>query len=370
MEEFFVRISPDMIAITIIIFIVYLLRSERMVGKGQARALSFIALLILVIILLEVITVYFEEHPSGSFLMIYRISNAIGFSLTPTIGIMFAFIYVSKVRRYLIPIMAPVIILVVLSVLSIWTGWIFFVDSSGHYHRGPYFIVNIIINMYSLSVYAYALRVKGRAYDKVEQINLMSQFAIVLSGGFLQVVFPKILIIWPSYSLVLLLYIDFLKALLYKYDSLTDVKNRRCFDENFEDARECEDLYIVIFDINNLKNINDKYGHAKGDEYIKTVADIIKKFTVEIGVLYRIGGDEFCCLCKYVSKKHLEQVLKKVEDEAKKVCLYTANDQFTCDTIAYGYAFYSKSLGSNLNDCLKLADKAMYIRKNKQKQIY
>ncbi len=369
MEEFLVRISPDIIAITIVLFIVYLMRSDRMVGRRQARALSFIALLLMVIISLEVITVYFEEYPSDNFLLFYRICNAIGFSLMPTIGILFAFIYVSNVRRYLIPIMTPVILLAVLSVLSIWTGWIFFVDSSGYYHRGPYFIINVVVNVYSLFVYAYALLVKGRAYDKVERINLMSQFGIVLLGGFLQVVFPKILIIWPCYSLVLLLYIDFLKALLYKYDSLTEVKNRRCFDENFEDAKECEDLYIVVFDINNLKNINDKYGHTKGDEYIKTVADIIKKFTDEIGELYRIGGDEFCCLCKYVSQKHLEKVLKKVEDEAKKVCLYTENDQFTRDAIAYGYAYYSKSLGDDLYDCLKLADKAMYIRKNKQKQI-
>ncbi len=369
MEEFFVRISPDMIAIIIIIFIVYLLRSERMVGRRQARALSFIALLMMVIILLEVITVYFEEYPSSRFLMIYRISNAIGFSLTPTIGILFAFIYVAKVRQYLIPIMVPIIILVVLSILSIWTGWIFSINSSGYYHRGPFYIVNIVINIYSLLVYAYALRVKGRAYDKVEQINLMSQFAIVLSGGLIQVVFPKILILWPCFSLVLLLYIDFLKALLYKYDSLTDVRNRRCFDENFEDAREFEDLYIVIFDINNLKSINDQYGHAQGDEYIKTVVDIMKKFTVEIGVLYRIGGDEFCCLCKYVPQKRLEQVLKKVEDEARKVCLYTERGQLTGDTIAYGYAYYSKSLGHDLNERFKLADKAMYIRKNHQKQL-
>ncbi len=367
MEQYFVRIGPDIIAVVILTFILYLLHSDRMVGKRQARDLSFVAHLIFFIVALEAFTVYMEDYKTPALFTIYKISNVLGFSLTPVICIVFSVIYVPSLRNHLIRIIFPIIILFGLCVSSIWTGLIFSVDSNGHYARGPLFLIVILINLYSLGIYFISLRVKGRSYDKVEQINLLGQFCIILFGDFIQIIFPKLLMIWPCFSLVLLLYYNFLKDLSFKYDSLTEVKNRRCFDESFEYAKESENLYIVMFDINNLKSVNDQFGHAKGDEYIQQVASEIKRDTLSGGVLYRIGGDEFCCLCENIQENDLEQMLASVVNGVSKLSFFKDSAQFDWEPLAYGYSHYRKGNGISIEECFKAADKSMYLRKMSQK---
>ena len=301
------QISPDIIAMIILISILYLLHSDRMVGRRQAKVLSFIALLILFLAIIEVLTVYLQEDPTRKLVSFYKFSNVLGFLVTIIIGIMLA---------------------------------------------------TFCLHM-----------VKGSAYDKSEKISLLSQLSIVLFGSFMEVLNPQMMLIELCYAVVLYLYYDFLKELTYKYDSLTSVKSRRCFDSHFEDARESDDLYIIIFDINNLKSINDRFGHAKGDEYIRSVAKVIKKYISQMGVLYRIGGDEFCCLCKGTPLAHLIGNLGRLENEVCQIRLCNENDICTYNMIAYGYARYSRKQERSIEECFDLADKAMYLRKFRQKQM-
>ncbi|MDD6807026.1 MAG: GGDEF domain-containing protein [Oscillospiraceae bacterium] len=83
---------------------------------------------------------------------------------------------------------------------------------------------------------------------------------------------------------------------LSKTDQLTGLPNRRCFELNVEELKKEElepNLYIFMFDINGLKETNDKYGHGAGDCLIKAAADSIQNIFGPYGTSYRIGGDEF-----------------------------------------------------------------------------
>ena len=64
-----------------------------------------------------------------------------------------------------------------------------------------------------------------------------------------------------------------------------------------------QSVHILSVDLNGLKQINDTYGHASGDEAIKYVADLIKKTIPSRARLYRIGGDEFVVLYPEYGKK-------------------------------------------------------------------
>ena len=92
-------------------------------------------------------------------------------------------------------------------------------------------------------------------------------------------------------------------------DGLTGLYNRRYFDSKvFEEARRAHrqnhDLFLVVLDVDNLKEVNDKYGHLAGDKLLKEVGDTIKHcIRKNVDWPFRYGGDEFCVLLTQVTKK-------------------------------------------------------------------
>ena len=99
-------------------------------------------------------------------------------------------------------------------------------------------------------------------------------------------------------------------------DGLTGLYNRRHFDTKiFEEARRAhrqnQDLFLALIDVDNLKEMNDKYGHLAGDKLLKSVGDIIKHCIREnVDWPFRYGGDEFCVILTQVS---MEQALATSE---------------------------------------------------------
>jgi diguanylate cyclase (GGDEF)-like protein len=99
-------------------------------------------------------------------------------------------------------------------------------------------------------------------------------------------------------------------------DGLTGLFNRRYFDTKIiEEARrahrQSHDLFLAVLDVDNLKAINDKYGHIAGDKLLKSVGDIITHCIREnVDWPFRYGGDEFCVILTQVSQ---DQALKTSE---------------------------------------------------------
>ena len=91
-------------------------------------------------------------------------------------------------------------------------------------------------------------------------------------------------------------------------DGLTGLYNRRHFDAKiFEEARRAHrqnhDLFLAVIDVDNLKKMNDKYGHLAGDKLLKSVGDIIKHCIREnVDWPFRYGGDEFCVILTQVTR--------------------------------------------------------------------
>ena len=80
-------------------------------------------------------------------------------------------------------------------------------------------------------------------------------------------------------------------------DGLTELKNRRAFDNDIEFLQQASDLCIAMIDIDNFKTINDTYGHAVGDMVLRTVSDIgLRLRGMDNITLYRYGGEEIAVL--------------------------------------------------------------------------
>lgn len=150
-------------------------------------------------------------------------------------------------------------------------------------------------------------------------------------------------------------------------DQMTSLNNRAAYERDFSScSQRPDDTAVLDFDLNNLKKINDTYGHNMGDQYITYASQIIKQCFDSIGKCYRIGGDEFVVLIPNASKYDMDSLFLNL-DKAVETHNADSHADWTM-TIAYGYAIYDRELDTSLEDTYNRSDKKMYINKKVQKQ--
>ncbi len=150
------------------------------------------------------------------------------------------------------------------------------------------------------------------------------------------------------------------------HDQLTGLYNRAAFAEHTEDSAFVQEkCVIIVMDLNNLKVCNDNLGHAKGDIYIKTCADIIHEFFGDIGRCYRVGGDEFHVLLTNGDLHLCEQRLQALKE---RIANCDKIDGFRMG-IACGYKMYDRRLDYDINATARRADRQMYQEKFAMKEL-
>jgi len=104
------------------------------------------------------------------------------------------------------------------------------------------------------------------------------------------------------------------------HDKLTNLYNRAFLEEEIKriDTKRQLPISIIMGDLNNLKIINDTYGHQKGDKLIKKAARLFEKSCREEDIIARWGGDEFVVLLPQTSLKESEEIIKRIEQEIAK----------------------------------------------------
>ena len=155
---------------------------------------------------------------------------------------------------------------------------------------------------------------------------------------------------------------------LSRIDGLTDLYNRRYFDEVFSfewsrSVRQQTSISIIIFDIDDFKRINDQYGHLAGDQFLKATAVAIKNtFKRETDITARYGGDEFIAL---IPNKPLENVRMMAERvQSKMSALHLEYEgQILQATISAGAAICVPDRDDKSQSLISRADKALYHSK-------
>ena len=149
------------------------------------------------------------------------------------------------------------------------------------------------------------------------------------------------------------------------HDGLTNLSNRTAYQEkiaylNASDTGRVKTI-VAIFDVNNLKSVNDRQGHEAGDRYIKSCAYFINGFFRDFATLFRIGGDEFAIICSLDDKKRFFAAYDEMQLK------YTLADRENIN-FAYGYAEFDESQDQDLYDTVRRADKMMYECKLRMKK--
>ncbi|SFP16320.1 GGDEF domain-containing protein [Hydrogenimonas thermophila] len=123
--------------------------------------------------------------------------------------------------------------------------------------------------------------------------------------------------------------------------------------------------YVIFFDLDNFKYVNDTFGHKEGDKVLKKVANILKKSFRSYDIVARLGGDEFIVFLDsskikesmFDIDKYLERIVGKIEAKFEKYNI----------SASYGVAIFPKD-GTTIEDLIDIADQRMYELKKEKKR--
>lgn len=146
-----------------------------------------------------------------------------------------------------------------------------------------------------------------------------------------------------------LIYYLYLYMEYNKIDPLTSTFNRATFYNDI-DKYKTKITSVISIDMNNLKIINDTYGHTGGDEALITISNIFLSTDTKYSRVYRVGGDEFVVLCFYQNKEMVKDYIKKTKEKLKKT-------KYTC---SFGFVY---NHNNDIYELYKEADDLMYKEK-------
>lgn len=310
----------------------------------------------------------------------------IEFSISPFLAIFLA--RSCGMKRTIKPMASIMLVNVILQTISLFNGTIFTIDSANHFQRGPGYWIYLFFCassfIYILFVFVLiGIRTKLHniiAIILIASIMITGQVANTINGninsGYLSICVTATLLyifIQNMFRHLMMETINIEKD-ISNHDALTKVLSRFSYDNKVKEFDKAikEDPASIKFaicecDLNNLKIINDTFGHDAGDAYIlnccKLICDIFKHSPV-----YRIGGDEFVAILQSDDYDNIELIKRQVMDicveEITKAVPLSEKKSF-----AAGFAIYDMEHDHIFGDVMKRADVEMYQNKKMLKNL-
>lgn len=161
------------------------------------------------------------------------------------------------------------------------------------------------------------------------------------------------------------------QRLLAYRDSMTGLRNTTAYkswiaDFEKEMKENNEEVGVIIFDINCLKEANDLYGHETGNKLIVKAAQIIAS-TFKRSPVFRIGGDEFVAILRNHDLAHYEKLVEKLDEICVSEFIDAGKEKIRV-RIAKGFARYDRERDEQFADVFQRADEAMYKNKREMKE--
>ena len=277
---------------------------------------------------------------------------------------------------------------VVIEVISLFTGIVFYIDSEGIFHRGWFYASYLIFCAIDFGYVLFVFILIGIRSKLRYLINILLITSIMIVGNVANIIDSNINSGYMSICVTAtMLYICVQTILRHvmiqtinmekdisNHDALTKVMSRVSFDNKVSEfdkliSTDPDNLKFAVCecDLNNLKLVNDNFGHDYGDKYIiaccKVICDIFKHSPV-----FRIGGDEFVAILQnddYDNLNRLKQIIDDISrNEILKDCSLPEKKSF-----AAGFAVYDSTIDKRFNDVMKRADTEMYQNKKMLKSL-
>lgn len=341
--------------IIFVLFIMILVVSKNvLLSKQKKRSLMQWYVLLIIAACSEWMGFFLNGKPSNTMLL-HGLVKALEYSLIPCFCIQFLNVIDSdKNNKWLFGLVG---INVLIEFYSIFTGLTFYIDENNFYQYGEfkwvYTALCIICIVYTM--------IKGFSYGKRFQSSCkkisIALVLLLISGIAMRQINKEVGVELMCITFIAIFMYIYYVDILQKSDALTGLLNRGSYISKLSDMPES--AMILYFDIDEFKEVNDRYGHLYGDKVLHLIGQSIKEAYAKYGSCYRIGGDEFCAILeeKVENIEDLNAGFQQLLSEKRKI-------ETNLPTVSLGYAKFD--LGKDkIEDAVYLADQNMYRTKTK-----
>lgn len=250
---------------------------------------------------------------------------------------------------------------------------LFGMNQDGVYTRGPLFLLQYLLAyIYVIAASADALRAAGKDENYAEKDTCLLHASFPLApaaAGIIQYFLPSIPVLCCCITIVLLLI--HLKAMssLVSLDPLTQLNNRRRLllqlPDMIHNPMPDTDLWILMMDLDGFKQINDTYGHLKGDQALCQTAAALKKASDHLkkrAVIARYGGDEFIMIARLTGQENIIDLMIQIQNAVAD----TAEDHPDAIRLGISIGCAHWEEGMSIQELINEADRNLYREKRKK----
>lgn len=265
-------------------------------------------------------------------------------------------------------VLFPGAVFMILNLISMKTGWIFYISENNHYTRGPLFFLQSTVALLTLFISLIHLIIfYFKPNTKIPKTNirkLLTFYIVPFVGSILALPFSGMPGTWTCAAVsIILMYMDDQDNAISR-DSLTGLNNRKTLEPTFasyiKQVTEVKNLFLFMIDLNDFKKINDTYGHPIGDKALVETANIITNSLNGMqGIVVRYGGDEFIVMGFLYGNANAVSYEKQVKVNFEQ-WNKDHNNPYTL-SICIGWSRYHE--GESLKDLMAKADEKLYQEK-------
>ena len=152
-------------------------------------------------------------------------------------------------------------------------------------------------------------------------------------------------------------------------DHLTQLKNRRFFDQSISNLAKCaqeegSQLCLIVADIDHFKSFNDKWGHKVGDQVLKLVASALRDNVKGQDIVARYGGEEFVIALPDTTKGNATKLAETIRESVSKRRLINKSNGGVLGNITMSFGVAALDESYSTENLFEKADKALYLAKN------
>jgi len=371
MLDVILRIDINLISM-FLLAIVFMIANKRLDKRDSINKFYLITILIVITQLgIEAITCVIN----GRLGTVYRYSNIIFhvilFTIAPILSsgwylIVRTFVNPNKKlsQKRLLLLFIPVYLNTIMTLLTPFFGLYFTFNNLNVYTRGEFFYIGIICSyVYLVISLIYLIKKRKNVINK--EFYLLVVFIILpIIGGIIQGLFYGILLMWSSAAFGLVIVYIYLQERLIHLDDLTLAWTRKSFDYYINkrlSSKQIVPFGAIFFDIDNLKSINDNFGHYEGDLAIKEIITRVKSLMLDHEIVARIGGDEFII----IAKDNEVRLKELINDINLSLSVYNENSSKGYHlSLSYGHGLYKEDF-KTMDAFLRFIDYRMYQNKSK-----
>lgn len=352
---FFILTTIDLFVLG---FMSLLTKLSESLNKKQKRGFLLAFALIACISVLEVITIVVDGAPTGC-RWLNILSNYLGFGLTPAVALCLVYVLDKKsiIRRGFKAAVCCEGAYLLFLAATLPYGLVFSVSRENLYARGEYFYIYVAM-YYAAMLYLMVATVRTAAAFQNRSRTLICPLTLFLGAAtVIQIALPSLHVTWLCVTLLSVLYYIYCSEMWNQLDALTGLLDQNSYLNRTAEMRRSGGV-LVVFDVDDFKQINDRYGHLQGDICLAEIGRCIKKAYARSGYCYRTGGDEFCVLMENADREAqcAQEFVRQLEQRRKAVDFLP--------TVSFGSAPF---LGEDVLAVKNRADREMYRYKKARK---